>query len=188
MKLQMSSSAVRCFSLLVCLASLTSEISAAPRSDQPIKPNFSGSWQLDAQASSSIDPVMKQIGAGLFDRAYAAVADLKASMHQTDEVLTVATRGPGFSLDQTLYLDGRSDSNKLQLLGATSLDTKTVWSQDDKHLLEIHQIRTTQGRDGRLTIERFLTDRGKTLVVDLTVEFDPDRERTSVRQVWRRQI
>ena len=39
---------------------------------------------------------MKQIGASLLERKYAASARLKATFHQTEHVLTVATRGPGF--------------------------------------------------------------------------------------------
>jgi hypothetical protein len=129
-----------------------------------------------------------QIGVGLFDRAYAVVANLRASLHQTEEVHTIAIRDPGFSLDQTLYLDGRSDPSKLQLLGATSLDTKTAWSNDDKHLVEIHQIKTRQGKDGQLIIERCLADQGKTLVVDITVQLKTEPDKISAHQLWRKQV
>jgi hypothetical protein len=52
---------------------------------------------------------MKQIGAGLPEQKYATSTRLKATFHQTEQVLTIATRGPGFALDETLYLDGRTD-------------------------------------------------------------------------------
>ena len=35
---------------------------AAPKPDQPDKPNFTGNWTLDLQASSSLDLLMKQMG------------------------------------------------------------------------------------------------------------------------------
>ena len=92
------------------------QASAAPKPDKPDKPNLSGIWILDLKASTSVGPLMKQIGAGFIDRTYAASVKLKATLHQTDQVLTIAARGPGFALDETLYLDGRTDlSNQLAL-------------------------------------------------------------------------
>src|SRR6516165_7285321 len=85
------------------------QTSAASKPDQPDKPNLSGIWILDLKASTSVGPLMKQIGAGLLDRTYAAETKLKATIHQTEQILTIAARGPGFALDETLYLDGRTD-------------------------------------------------------------------------------
>ena len=158
---------------------------AAP--DQSDKPNFSGIWTLDLRASMSLDPLMTQIGATFFDRKYAAWTKLKATLEQTDDILKVATRGPGFALDQTLYLDGRTDSSNLQLLGATSVNAKTAWSRDYKQLVETHHIRTKQGLDGQLTIKRSLMDEGKTLVVGFTLKLNAEPDEISARQIWRKE-
>jgi hypothetical protein len=56
------------------------QISAAPKPDQSDDPNFSGIWGLDLQASTSFEPLMKQIGANLLERKYAA-ALRKVSLH-----------------------------------------------------------------------------------------------------------
>ena len=163
------------------------QTSAATQPDQSAKPNFSGSWTLDLQASSPLEPLMNQIGAGSLDRNYAAQTKLKATLQQTEEVLTVATRGPAFSLDQTLYLDGRDDPSNMQLLGATSVNAKTTWSSDFTQLVESHQIRTKKGADGQLTIKRYLTDQGKTLVVALNLKLNAEPNQVSARQIWRKQ-
>src|SRR6516165_10726112 len=63
---------------------------------------------------------MKQIGASLLEQKYAAWITLKATVLQTEHVLTVTTRGPGFALDRTLYLDGSTDLSNKPLLGATA--------------------------------------------------------------------
>jgi hypothetical protein len=160
---------------------------AAPNPDQSDKPNFSGIWTLDLTASTSLDLLMTQIGATFFDRKYAAWTKLKATLEQTDDILKVATRGPGFALDQTLYLDGRTDSSNLQLLGATSVNAKTTWSRDYKQLVETHHIRTKQGSDGQLTIKRSLMDEGKTLVVAFTLKLNAGPDEISARQIWRKQ-
>ena len=164
-----------------------SQTSAAPKTDQSDKPNFSGTWTLDLGASTSLEPLMTQIGASLLDRKYATRTKLKATLQQTDDVLTVATRGPGFALDQTLYLDGRNDPSSLQLLGAISVNAKTVWSKDYKQLVETHRIRTKQGKDGQLIIRRNLMDEGKTLVVAFTLKLNAEPDEISARQIWRKQ-
>jgi len=134
--------------LVSSLAALTwfavfgpSQTSAVTGSSQSNKANLSGTWTLDLSASTSLDPLMNQIGAGPLDRTYATSTKLTATLNQTEDTLTVATRGPGFALDQTLYLDGRTDTDKLSLLGATSLNVKTAWSKDYKQLVEISGTR-----------------------------------------------
>ena len=42
---------------------------------------------------------MKKVGARL---KFASLTNLKATIQQTEQVITVATRGPGFALDETL--------------------------------------------------------------------------------------
>ena len=58
---------------LACLGvfSLT-QASAAPQPDQQDRPNFSGTWTLDLKASTSVEPLMGQIGASLLEQKYAA--------------------------------------------------------------------------------------------------------------------
>ena len=130
---------------------------------------------------------MTQIGASPLDRKYAASTKLTATLNQTETTLTVAARGPGFALDQTLYLDGRTDTANLDLLGATSLSAKTAWSKNNQQLVETHQIRTKQGKDGKLIIKRYLLDQGKTLVVVYSLKLDAEPSETSARQIWRKQ-
>ena len=84
---------LRALAALVCLGVLSlSQTSAAPKPTD--KPNLSGIWILDLKASTSVGPLMKQIGAGLLNRGYAASIKLKATVHQTEQVLTIAARGP----------------------------------------------------------------------------------------------
>ena len=177
--------------LLRSLAALASlgvfsfpQASAAPQPDQLDRPNFSGTWKLDLKASTSVEPLMKQIGANLFEQKYAVWIRLKATIHQTENVLTVATRGLGFALDRTLYLDGRTDPSNKQLLGATALKTRTAWSEDQKQLIETHQIKTRQGKEGELIIKRYLINDGKNMVLAFTVKLNAEPQITSARQIW----
>jgi hypothetical protein len=174
--------AIACFSVFS-----PPRVGATTKSTQADKPNFTGAWVLDLNASTSFDALMTQIGAGFIDRKYAAHTRLKATLNQTADVLTIAARGPAFSFNQTLYLDGRNDPSYLQILGATSVNAKTVWSKDSKQIVETHHIRTKQGKDGELTIKRNLTDQGKTVEVLYTLQLEEESSPTSARQIWRKQ-
>ena len=179
---------LRSVTALACLGVFSlPQTSAAPEPDQLDIPDLSGTWTLDLKASASLEPLMNQIEAGLLERKYAASTGLKATFHQTENVLTVATRGPGFALDEALYLDGRTDPSNLNLLGATSLQTSTAWSKDHKQLVETHQIKTKKGKEGQLIIKRYLIDEGKTMVVAFALELNAEPNKTSARQVWRKQ-
>jgi len=179
----------RALAALACLGVLSlSQTSAATKPNQPDKPNFTGAWVLDLEASTSLDPLMTQIGAGVLDRKYAAHTKLKATLQQTADVLTIAAHGPGFTFNQTLYLDGRNDPSYLQILGATSVNTKTVWSNDHKQLVEKHHIRTKKGKDGELTIKRSLIEQGKAVEVVMILKLDEEPTPTSARQIWRPQV
>jgi hypothetical protein len=180
---------LRSLAALACLGVFSlPQTSAAPKRDQLDKPNFSGTWTLDHEASTSLEPLMEQIGAGFLERKYAALAGLKATFHQTEYVLTVATRGPGFALDETLYLDGRTEPSNLRLLGATSLKTRTAWSTDHEQLVATHQIKTNQGKEGELIVKRYLINEGKTLVVAFTLKLSAEPHQTSARQIWHKQV
>ena len=154
---------------------------------KPDKPNFSGTWTLDLKASTSLEPLMNQIGASFLERKYAASVRLKATLHQTEHVLTIAVRGPGFALDETLYLDGRTEPGNPKLLGATSIKTRTAWSEDHERLVETHHIITKQGKEGELIVKRYLINEGKTLVAAYTLKLNAEPHTISARQIWHKQ-
>ena len=162
--------------------------SAAAKPNQSDKPNFSGTWILDLKASTSVEPLMKRIGAGFLERKYANSAKLKATIHQTEQVIAVATRGPGgFALNETLHPDGGSHPSNLQLLGATCLTARTAWSKDHENLVVTYQIKTKQGKEGQLIVKRYLINEGKTEVAVFTLQLNAEPDQISARQIWPRQ-
>ena len=101
------------------------QTSAVPTPDQSEKPDFSGTWALDPKASASLEPLIKKIGGSLVEQKFDSWANLKATIQQTEQVITVATRGLGFALDETLYLDGRRHPSNLQLPRTQNLELRT---------------------------------------------------------------
>jgi hypothetical protein len=179
---------LRFLAVLACLSLFSPPwTSAATKPDQPDKPNFSGTWTLDLRASTPLEPLLKEVGASILEQKFAAWVNLTATFHQTEDVLMVATCGPGFALDETLYLDGRRDPSSIQLLGATSLNTRVVWSTDAKQLVATHQIKTKQGKEGKLIVTRSLIDDGNTLMVTFTLRLNAEPDEVCARQTWRKQ-
>jgi hypothetical protein len=132
-------------------------------------------------------PLIKKIGGSLVEQKFDSWANLKASIQQIEQVITVATRGPGLALDETLYLDGRRHPSNLQLLGATSLTARTAWSNDQKLLVVTYQIKTKQGKEGQLIVKRYLINEGKTEVVVFTLKLNAEPDQISARQIWPKQ-
>jgi len=163
------------------------QTSAASTPDQSDKPDFSGTWTLDPKASASLEPLIKKTGGSLVEQKFDSWASLKATIQQTEQVITVATRGPGFALDETLYPDERSHSSNLQLLGANCLTARTAWSRDQKQLVVTYQIKTKQGTEGQLIVTRYLINEGKTEVVVFTLTLSTEPSQISARQIWRKQ-
>ena len=67
------------------------------------------------------------------------------------------------------------------------MQTSTAWSRDHKQLLETHQIKTKQGKEGQLIIKRYLIDEGKTLVAAYTLKLNAEPNQPSARQIWHKQ-
>ena len=144
----MSHLLLRSFTALVCLSLFSlPQTSAAPKADQSDAPNLSGIWTLDLNASASLEPLMNQIGASLPERKYVTSTELKATLHQTENVLTVATRGSGFALDETLtWTDApiQATCNSWErLLSRLKPPGPTITSSSSRH------IRSKQNREKR---------------------------------------
>ena len=182
----MKSLLLRSLAALMCVGVFSSlQTYAAARQRHPNRPNFAGNWILERRGTTSLRPLMQQIGAPLHERRLADVINLRANIHQTEHVMTVAIRGPGFSLDETLRLNGRTEPSNLNIFGATANRTRTAWSRDGNQLVTTYYIRTRQGKEGQLIVTRYLTNEGRTLVVAYTLRLQGANP-TSARQTWRR--
>lgn len=163
------------------------QISSASKPAHSDRPNFNGNWALDRKASTSIEPLMKHMGASYLQRKFANSANLKATYRQTVRVLTIAVRGTAVAMDETLHLDGSIDRRRQEIFGVTSLEIRTAWSRDHKELVETRRIETKRGEDGQLIIRRHPINEGKSMVLALSLELNGERDATSCRQLWRKQ-
>ena len=64
--------------------------------------NFNGAWMLDLKASDSPEPMLKRMGVSALERKLAASTKLESTYRQSGNLLTITTRGPGFSRTEHL--------------------------------------------------------------------------------------
>jgi hypothetical protein len=170
-----------------CLVFSPSRTLASSQPNQPTKPDFSGTWTLDLQGSTSLEPLMQKIGASFVECKLANVIPVKATLHQNGQSLTVATRAPGLAVDEILYFDGRSHPSNIELLGGSTVNSKAVWSKDDQQLIATYEIKTKDGKDGQLIIKRYLMSGAKSEVVVFTLTLNGQPGEISGRQIWNKQ-
>jgi hypothetical protein len=83
--------------------------------------DFSGTWSLDLNASASLEPIMKKVGAGLLEREFASRTHLKATIHQTEHCYAMENEATVTSAtDKGLKLSGKQSPYLGQFLPAIS--------------------------------------------------------------------
>jgi len=146
--------------------------------------NFSGVWSLDLKASDSPEQMMKRMGVPWIERKLAASTKLEATYHQTEHLLTVTTRAPGFSRVETFHLDGRVEEKNEKRTGPYTI--RTAWSKDRKQLISTSSFRTKNGRNAELIVARKLTNGGQTLVLTQTLKIPGEPDGPPVHRVWQK--
>jgi hypothetical protein len=121
--------------------------------------DLSGTWVLDLKASDSTEAFMKRLGVPAVQRKLAASVKLGAIYRQSNDHLTVQTRGPGFSRVEQFELNGRPEAKPEKLTGPYTV--RTAWSPDGKQLISTNSFRTKDGKNATLRVGSLLGGRGK---------------------------
>ena len=146
--------------------------------------NFTGTWVLDLKASDSPDPMMKRMGVSALERKLAASTKLEATYSQSADLLTITTRGPGFSRTEHLRLDDRPEAKTEKRTGPYTI--RTSWSHHGKELISTSSFRTKDGKNAELVVTRKLTDAGNTLVLSEKLKIEGKPHEPVLHRVWRR--
>jgi hypothetical protein len=131
---------------------------------------------------------MKEVGSNLLERKYATMASPKGHVPANRTRPDSRYLGPRLRLDETLYLNGRTEPSNLNILGATALNTRAAWSRDHKELVVTYQIRTKHGKEGQLIIERHLINDGKSVMVAFALRLNEAPDTISASQIWQKPV
>jgi hypothetical protein len=146
--------------------------------------DFSGSWVIDLNASTSPDGLLKRLHIPYIQRRLAGSIQIEAVYKQTPNLLVIVARGPGFSRTEQLPFNGPPESRTEKLTGPYTLQTR--WSPDGTQLMTTYSFRTKDGKNASLVIKRRLTEAGASLVLTNTMHVEGESQKWVVQRVWRK--
>jgi hypothetical protein len=146
--------------------------------------DFSGIWVLDLKASDSPEAMLKRMGASALEQKFAASTKLESTYRQSENLLTITTRGPLFSRTEHLLLDGRPETKAEKRTGPYTI--RNAWSHHGKELISTSTFRTRDGKNAELTVTRKLADAGNSLVLTQRLKIEGEPPQPVVRRIWRR--
>jgi len=146
--------------------------------------NFNGTWVLDLKSSDSPEPMMKRMGVSALERKLAASTKLESTYSQSGNLLTITTKGPGFSRTEHLRLDGHPETKTEKRTGTYTI--RTSWAHHGKELISTSTFRTKAGKNAELIVVRKLADGGNTLVLSQTLKIEGGPPEPILHRIWRR--
>ena len=146
--------------------------------------NFNGTWVLDLKSSDSPEPMMKRMGVSALERKLAASTKLESTYSQSGNLLTITTKGPGFSRTEHLRLDGHPETKTEKRTGTYTI--RTSWAHHGKELISTSTFRTKAGKNAELIVVRKLADGGNTLVLSQTLKIEGGPPEPVLHRIWRR--
>lgn len=145
--------------------------------------DFSGSWELDKDASDSMDAIFDLQKISWVKKKMGANLDAKPVIRQTSEGLIIAFDNVAGKTTQHLYFDGKEHLTQ-NPAGHDARFTST-WSKDGKALISTGPSITEDGLKGTLTEVRELSEDKTTMILTVSVKLANGKS-ASVRRVFRK--
>ena len=146
--------------------------------------NFNGTWVLDLKASDSLEPMLKRMGVSALERKLAGSIKLESTYRQSANLLTITTRGLGFSRTEDLRLDDRPETKTEKITGPYTI--RTSWSHHGQELISTSIFRTKDSKNAELIVTRKLAEGGNALVLSQTLKIEGEPPEPVLRRIWRR--
>ena len=156
---------------------------AAAESEKPvIKPSvdFTGSWQLDSEASDSLDEILKAIGLSIFERTLVNNTVVTHVIQQTDDEFVIEIKTSFFGRTDRLPTNGQLAETTDP--GGRAVESTSRWSDDGERLIsKINVVKDKQ----RFTLTRSMDKANDRM--DVLIEFfAADGKTMSARRIYRR--
>jgi len=159
--------------LLACL--IFSQISFADL-------NFTGVWQLDLNASESVDEILKAQGKSRVERMVARSMAVTQSIQQHGNQLSVHIKSKAMDNTQLFALDNQWKSIQTPRMGF--IQAKSFISRDNNKIVTVMKI-TAKGKPALMTVFRSLEDNGHTMILRIRLKLESGSIYTA-RRVFRR--
>lgn len=149
------------------------------------RPNFSGVWVLDTEASDSMDTLFELQGISWIKRKFATKLDVKQTLTQTDEKLELVFDNILGIHRQVLYFDGKPHVTVNP--GGREFTLSSHWIDNDQVLISTGPITTEDGAAAMIMERRSLSTNGTILKLLLKLSLNDGREAIAMR-VFQRQL
>lgn len=124
--------------------------------------DFSGTWELDLDASDPVDDLLKAQGRSWLERKLAAKTKITQMIEQSAAEIRILVKSSVMDREEILRIDGTPMTRKT--LKGETITVTTRWSNDKKALLSETTVQTESG-PAKVVSKRTLEDGGKTMVV-----------------------
>lgn len=158
-------------------------IAAAPARAGGGRPEFTGTWRLDLDASEPLDALLEVQGRSWIERKVARSMNVTQKIRQAGDTITIAVESALRTKVDVFAIGGPWEERTTDELGRVRV--KTEWNADGKRLVVRNEAKLKDGTEGELRISRWFEDGGKTMVQ--LVELDlKDGRHPAARRVFRR--
>ncbi|HEX4145646.1 MAG TPA: hypothetical protein VHY91_19225 [Pirellulales bacterium] len=142
--------------------------------------DFSGSWQLNVEASDSLDPILEAIGLSFIERALVNNTVVTHVIRQTADELTIDVQTSFFSRTDHLPLNGQP-ADTLDPSGRP-VESVSAWSDDGRRLISKIWVKPDKQR---FTLTRSMDEEHDAM--EVLIEFFPQKGKPMAsRRVYRR--
>lgn len=146
------------------------------------KTDFTGTWELDLEASDSMEEILKAQGRSWAERKAAGNMSVTQRITQTKDQMTIAIDSVANKSTEVLRLDGTAETKETPKMG--TVQTHTSWDGDSV-LVTVVDMKLSDGDPATMVMRRQLRDQGKTMVMQIEMRLK-DGKVLSANRILRR--
>lgn len=146
------------------------------------KVDFTGTWELDLDASDSVEAIMKAQGRSWAERKIADNLVVTQTITQSAETMVVEVTSTVKDKREVLKLDGSEEVKKTDDAG--SVVSRTFWQAGGTQLVTENIMTLADGAKVNMVLTRFLEEEGKVMRQDISLKLS-DGQVLTARRVLR---
>lgn len=138
-----------------------------------ITDNFTGVWQLDINASDSIDAILKAQGKSKIERVAAKNMVVTQQIKHTENILSVHFKSRAVDDTQDFIINGMWTTMDTPRMGR--IQTKTFWMKRLRSIATVMKI-TANGHPATMTINRTLKENSRIMELKIRLLLENGEE------------
>jgi len=146
------------------------------------RPDFSGHWVVDLEASDSLDSILRLLERSWIERKLASHAEVENVITQTSEVLVIQIKASFYDETERMPIDHEWHERDKPATGEYA--SRTYW--DDQSLITQNRFDLPSGLPALLTVTRRIEPQTNQLLQ--TTRLEASGQTLEARRVWQRKV